>query len=113
MNNSGMPGELRVSESLVHGRSRSERHSGGLPEPGPGDHLQRMTFLKEELFLGLVELCEEAPRQDTNSGNVWLPKLRILSSPIRWSIQLVLPPPCVCSEGECCVHLVLKKLTQH
>lgn len=39
-----MPGELRVSESLVHGRS--ERHSGGLPEPGSGEHLQRMTFLK-------------------------------------------------------------------
>lgn len=61
MNNSGMPGESRVSESLVRGRSLSERHSGGLPEHGPGERLQRVTVLKEELFLGLVELCEEAP----------------------------------------------------
>lgn len=61
-----------MSESLVHGRSRSERRSGGLPEPGSGEHLQRMmTFLKEgELFLGLAEFREEAPHPDASPGNV-------------------------------------------
>lgn len=56
-----MPGESRVSESLVHGRPLSERLSGGLPEHGPGEHLQRMTVLKEEQVLGLGNFVKKHP----------------------------------------------------
>lgn len=44
-----------MSESLVRGRFHSGSHSGSLPELGPKEHFQKVTFLKEELFLGLVE----------------------------------------------------------
>lgn len=50
-----------MSESLVRGRFHSGSHSESLLELGPEEHLQ-VTFLKEELCLGLVEHCEEASR---------------------------------------------------
>lgn len=45
-----------MSESLVRGRFHSGSHSvEASPELGPKEHFQKVTFLKLELFLGLVE----------------------------------------------------------